>query len=269
MARRRWRVAATEGRMSMSPEEEAFFRLYEGLPRQGPGSDACTREALARLPPLPPEPAVADLGCGSGRSALVLAEHLGVRVVAIDRHAPFVARLRAAARERGLGALIEARVGDMAAPEIAPGSLDLIWSEGAIYFLGFEDGLRRWRSLLRAGGLVAVTELSWLGAARPAAGFWAAAYPGMGSIEDNKARAAAAGFAVLDHFVLPPSAWWDEYYRPLQARIARLREGADAPLRAAIAEAEQEIELFARHGDSYGYVFYLLRRAGGNLESGL
>jgi SAM-dependent methyltransferase len=268
MEDRRDLVAPAEGRTPVSPQEQAFFRLYGPLPRHGPGSDACTREALARLPALPPQPAVADLGCGRGRSSLVLAADLGARVIAIDRHAPFLARLRADARKQGLEGRIETREGDMAAPPLAPGTLDLIWSEGAIYHLGFENGLRLWRPLLRPQGLVALSEVSWLGAARPAAAFWAEAYPGMGSIEDNTARAAAADFALLDHFTLPPSAWWDEYYRPLQARIERLRPGADAVLEAVIAEAEAEIELFARHGDSYGYVFYLLRRAGGNVEPG-
>jgi len=243
--------------------DEALFRLHDGLPRQAPGSDACTREALARLPPLPEAPRVADFGCGPGRSALVLAAELGVRVLALDLHPPFVAALRSAARARRLAGLIDARVGDMAAPGLDPGSLDLIWSEGAIYLLGFARGLRRWRPLLAPGGLIAVSELSWLADARPAAAeeFWRAAYPGMATIEDNVARARRAGFEVLDQFTLPPAAWWDEYYRPLQARIARLRAGADADLASAIAATEREIELFARHGDSYGYVFYLLRRA--------
>ena len=32
---------------------EAFFLLYRDLPREGPGSDEATREALRRLPRLP------------------------------------------------------------------------------------------------------------------------------------------------------------------------------------------------------------------------
>jgi SAM-dependent methyltransferase len=114
---------------------EALLRLFEGLPRQGPGSDACTREALRRLPELPAAPRVLDLGCGSGRSALVLAQMLRVKIVAVDTHRPFLDQLRATARERGLEHLIETRCADMAAPGVPPGSVDLLWSEGAIYFL--------------------------------------------------------------------------------------------------------------------------------------
>jgi hypothetical protein len=44
--------------------------------------------------------------------------------------------------------------------ELPPGSVDLLWSEGAIYLLGFEDGLRRFRPCLAPGGLAAVTECS-------------------------------------------------------------------------------------------------------------
>src|SRR5690606_19285179 len=122
------------GSLSMS---EAIFRLFEGLPRQGPGSDACTREALRRLGPLPPTPRVLDLGCGSGRAALVLAETLRAQVIAVDNHQPFLDQLRATARERGLQPLIETRCADMAAPGVPVGSVDLLWSEGAIYQLGF------------------------------------------------------------------------------------------------------------------------------------
>jgi SAM-dependent methyltransferase len=241
---------------------EAFFRLFEGLPRQGPGSDACTREALRRLPVLPAAPRVLDLGCGSGRSTLVLANALRTKVIAVDNHQPFLLQLRASARERGLQDLIEIRCADMAAPGVPAGSIDLLWSEGAVYLLGFEAGLRLWLPLLTPGGCLAASECSWLVAGPPAAAaaFFREGYPGMAGIEDNIDRARAAGFDLIDHFTLPPETWWDEYYTPLEQRMARLAPTADAELAAVLDETQREIELYRRHGDSYGYVFYLLRQ---------
>ena len=246
-----------------APVSEAMFRLCAGLPRQGPGSDACTREALRRLGPLRAAPRVLDLGCGSGRAALVLAETLQTRIVAVDIHQPFLDHLRATAEERGLEHLIEARCADMAAPGVPPGSVDLLWSEGAVYFLGFEEGLCLWRPLLAPGGCIAVSECSWLTDNPPAeaAAFFGQGYPGMAAVAENIERARAAGFDVLDHFPLPPQAWWDDYYAPLEARMARLAPKADPALAAVIDETRREIALYRRHGDSYGYVFYLLRQS--------
>jgi len=242
---------------------DALLLLHDGLPRQAPGSDAVTREALRRLPPLPDAPRILDLGCGPGRQALVLARELGAVVTAVDRHEPFLATLEAAAAAEGLGHLVRTRRADFGALKDEPGSVDLLWSEGAIYVLGWEEGLRRWRPLLRPGGLAALTEATWLTDARPAeaVAFWQEAYPSMGTVASNVAAAVAAGFEVLDTFALPASAWWDEYYRPLQARVEALRARplTDADLAAAIAGAAREIDLHERWGASYGYVFYLLR----------
>ena len=49
----------------------------------------------------------------------------------------------------------------MAEPPVPPGSQDLIWCEGAIYFMGVTEALRAWRPLLRADGAVAFTEPVW------------------------------------------------------------------------------------------------------------
>ncbi len=243
---------------------DAFFLVHTGLPREAPGGDDLTREALRRLRPwLPASPRVLDLGCGPGRQTLVLARELGVPITAVDLHAPFLARLESDAAARGLGQLVRTRHADFGALEDAPGSVDLLWSEGALYHLGWAGGLRRWRPLLRPGGLLAATEATWLTDARPeeAVAFWREAYPTMGTLASNVAAAREAGFEVLDTFVLPESAWWDEYYRPLQARVEALRERAreDADLATAISETEREVALYAHHGASYGYVFYLLR----------
>lgn len=240
-----------------------FFELYEDLPRQGPGSAAMMRRALASLPGLPPDPRIADMGCGSGAASLVLAERGGT-VIGIDIHPPFLARLEADAAAAGLGDKVLAVIADMAAPPLAESSLDLIWSEGAIYQLGFARGLARWRSLLKAGGLLAVTEATWLTDAPPEAAraFWATAYPAMTGIAANEATLRATGFRVLDRFVLPAECWTESYYAPLARAIAafRARHPDNAQASAIADEAESEIDLYRRHGDCYGYVFYLAAR---------
>jgi serine/threonine-protein kinase HipA len=186
---------------------------------------------------------------------------LRTKVIAVDLHQPSLDRLRATAHARGLGHLIEPRCADMAAPGVPPGSVDLLWSEGALYFIGFESGLRLWRPLLAAGGHLAVTECSWLCTDPPAevTAFFRAGYPAMAGIEQNVDRAHAAGFEVIDRFTLPAAAWWDEYYTPLEERMAQLAPEADPALAAVIAETRAEIELYRRYGDAYGYVFYLMR----------
>lgn len=245
------------------PSFEAIFRLHAGLPRQAPGSDACTRDALRRLPPLPEAPVVLDLGCGPGRSTLILAQELRTRIIAIDLHEPFLDQLVTEARRLGLAHLVDARKSDMAALDLAPGTVDLIWCEGAVYNIGFTVGLERWRPLLKPRGLMALTECAWLtdDPSPEVAAFWREAYPAMATIDQNAQAAEAAGYRVLDRFVLPENAWWDEYYGPLSRRGAQLRPGADAALLTAIEATEQEIDVWRGHRHAYGYVFFLFQRS--------
>jgi serine/threonine-protein kinase HipA len=161
----------------------------------------------------------------------------------------------------GLAHLVETRRGDMGALDLPPGSVDLIWSEGAAYLLGFEDALRRWGLLLAPGGSMALTECTWLTDDPPdeARAFWRANYPAMGTVSENRRRAEGAGLEVIDSFALPAAAWWDDFYTPLLGRVAQLRPTATGELIGLLDETEREIDLYRKHGDSYGYVFYLLR----------
>ena len=88
-------------------EMEAFFKLHAGLPREGPGSDSSTREAIRGLPPLTASPRVTDLGCGTGPQTLVLARELNSPIIAVDIHQPYLDQLQAFAAEAGLEARIE------------------------------------------------------------------------------------------------------------------------------------------------------------------
>jgi serine/threonine-protein kinase HipA len=203
---------------------------------------------------------VLDLGCGTGAQTLVLARSLGVKVVAVDLHQPHLERLQAVAKEQGLSHLIETRCLDFSQLDGAQESVDLIWSEGAAYVLGFEETLSRWRSLLAPRGLMAISECSWLTDTPPAEPqqFWNSAYPTMGTVAENERRAKRAGLRPLNRFVLPETAW-SEYYLPLTERIAELRPTAETEMVAVLDAIERETDIFRRYGDAFGYVFYLLQ----------
>ncbi len=241
------------------------MRVHEGLPRQGPGSKESTAYALSLLPPMPTRARIYDLGCGPGHASIVLAKTLKQKVVAIDLSEAFLLQLKSNAVALGLSALIEARHGDMIMLDDAPDSIDLIWAEGSIYCVGFDNALRIWQPLLAGSGIVACTELSWLTdhPSLKATQFWSAAYPAVRSLVANITAAERLGFKCLDRFVLPASCWWDEYYDPMLRNIDRIKPEAeeDHYLAEAINGTMAEIDLFKDCANDYGYVFYLLQKS--------
>ncbi len=242
---------------------ELFFEFFSGLPRQGPGDAASTLRALAMVPGIGPQTRVLDLGCGTGLQTLVLARHAPARFLAIDSHPAFVEELNRRARSLGIGDRVEARVGDMRRLDLAPGTFDLIWSEGAIYAMGFEAGLRAWRPLLAPGGHVAVTEVCWTKTNPPGecAAFWAEEYPAIRDAQGLLAAVDASGYQTVGHFTLPPSAWWDDYYRPLQRNVDefRARHENDTDALTLANQVQREIDIWHRYSEFYSYEFIVMR----------
>jgi SAM-dependent methyltransferase len=239
--------------------------LHREGARQGPGSEAETRRAVA-LSRLAPGAGlrIADVGCGTGASALVLARELGGRITAVDLVPEFLASLEERARTAGLSDRIETLAAPMDALPFEEGSLDAIWSEGAIYSMGFAAGVAAWRRFLRPGGVLAVSELTWLTRRRPAdlTRHWTAEYAEVDLASAKIAVLEDEGYAPLGHFVLPRSCWTDGYYDPLRERLPAFlarHPGSEAAATVAAAE-EAEIALHERHGHLYGYGFYVAAR---------
>ena len=242
---------------------ELLVELHHGLARLGPGDDEETLRALALCAPRSERPAILDIGAGTGAQSLCLARASGGRVVAVDRYAAFVAELADRARDAGLAQCIAPCVADMACLPFAAGSFDIVWSEGAAYQLGFDVALEQWRSLLRPGGWLVVTELAWFGAARPpeAVAFWAEQYPALRDDAANLAAARRFGWHVAGQFHLPATAW-AAYHAPLRARLPafRARHPGEAEADAVADATEIEIALAARHAAAVGYSCYVLQR---------
>ena len=227
--------------------KEAFFALHADLPREGPGDRESLDWAAARAG-VPADARILDAGCGPGADieGLLAAAPRG-RVVALDRHLPFV---HAVNDRWGAEPRVTARHADMGKEE---GPFDFIWVAGALYFLGVEQGLRTMRAKLAPGARVAFSELVWR-VANPDPKLCAdmeAEYPDVAGLEVLKERIAAAGFELLGQQVLSDAAW-EAYYTPMEARIRRLRPGADAVLTAVLDKAREEIDRWRANRLSFG-----------------
>ena len=252
------------------PEEVAddfplLADLHKRSARQGPGSIAETTRAieLARLDPAAPLK-IADIGCGTGVSSLLLARLLNARVTAVDLLPEFIDVLRAEAVSAGLSASIDPVVGSMQALPFAREEFDVIWSEGAVYNMGFRNGVSDWQRLLRPGGILAVSEITWSTGERPLAieQYWQAAYPEIDTAAGKISILESCGYMPVAYFLLPECCWLDNYYRPLQASFDDFlrRNGNSADARAIVAAEEEEIALYEEFGQYYSYGFYIARK---------
>ena len=241
-----------------------FFEIHKDIPREGPGLNESTRLALSMLEDLPSELNVVDIGCGPGMQTIELAKNINGKITAIDTHKPFLDALTKSALEEGVTDKIEAKEGSMFSLELKKNSVDLIWSEGAIYIIGFGQGIKEWREYIKTGGYLVASELSWLRNDIPEEPkrFWEADYPGMKGIVDNIKTIEKSGYTSVGHFVLPKRAWWEHYYNPLTERIQMLRGkyAGDQEANDRLDSAEREIELYKKYSDYYGYVFYLMKK---------
>jgi ubiquinone/menaquinone biosynthesis C-methylase UbiE len=153
--------------------------------------------------------------------------------------------------------------GDMCNLKFEDNNFDVIWSEGAIFVVGFEKELREWRRLLTSKGYVVVSELCWLkhDAPKEAEGYMMQMYPVIKTIEGNVEIIRNNGYRLVGSFVLPSKSWWDNYYTPIEAKLPSLkaRYKDDKEALQVIAYTETGIEMFRKYSDYYGYAFYIMQ----------
>jgi SAM-dependent methyltransferase len=235
--------------------------LFADMDKLGPSSDAHTLYVLRSLPKHR-FGVVVDAGCGAGAQTLVLANELGTQIDAVDSYQPFLNRLKRRTREKALGHLVRPHCMDMIEIPIVFPTVDLLWSEGAAYNIGFANALSKWARAIVPNGLAVVSELSWLREQVPNAvrDFFRSGYPSMRSVPQNIEIAEQAGYKIFNINTLRPGAWVEDYYEVLEPRAKSLVNHPDPSVRKFAIETLKEIEIFKISGDTYGYVFYLLQR---------
>lgn len=240
---------------------QALIRLHLGLERQGPGDTNFSNHILSLIKELPANPRIADIGCGAGVGTLLLADRFKSKVQAVDFSREFLDELINRAKQRGLAQLVDVIESDMGHLDWEPGTIDLLWSEGAAYNLTFKGALKAWRPLMAANGIAVISEMNYFisEVPEPVRIYWQNAYPAIGTESENSKHAAASGFEVLGIHRLPSKAWWDNYYGPLKENMNAFKHSEDSIMQAVIKETEEEMKHFEEHEKYFGYSFYIMK----------
>jgi ubiquinone/menaquinone biosynthesis C-methylase UbiE len=239
--------------------------LYKSSKRQGPGGNAETELALklsgaARSAPLN----IADIGCGTGASTLLLAQQLNAQITAVDFLQEFLEVLEVKARNMGLSDRIKPLCCSMEELPFKEEEFDMIWSEGAIYNIGFERGTIEWKRYLKPGGLLVVSEITWTTDSRPTEiqSYWEQEYPEIDTASSKFCILEKNGYSPVGYFVLGEHCWLDNYYRPLQNSFKAFldRQGHSEEAKAIIEAENHEIEIYERYKSFYSYGVYIAKK---------
>ncbi|MCP4214087.1 MAG: class I SAM-dependent methyltransferase [bacterium] len=246
--------------------EKLFYEIFETLPLLGPRTKETTLKAFNAITSkktLPQPLSILDIGCGKGNQTIQLAKLIEGKIIALDRHQPFLDVLQSRLKTEGLSDKIQCLQGDMTKMEFEPESFDIIWTEGSIFIIGFEQGLKQWKKYLKPGGCIAVTEIFWFKPDPTAElqAFWDGHCPDMTDQEGALEVIRKTGYRPIDYFKLPARAWWN-YYNPQQEQLNVFREKYknDSSALELIESFQLEINMYRKYSDYYGYIFFILEK---------
>ncbi len=229
--------------------------FFTKLQRQGPGSNDATLKALSFIKSeLPPHPTIADIGCGTGAQTACLVEQIaGAKITAIDLFDEMLERMP-------LHENITTLRASMDELDIEPESLDVIWSEGAIYNIGFENGLTLWQQFIKPGGYIAVSDCVWLSDQRPVnSDYIESQLAGIDSISNKIRVMEKCGYEPLACFTLPSECWTTNYYEPVSEKLEELlaEYPNNAEAEAFVDGMRAEVEMYKESGKYYSYAFFV------------
>jgi cyclopropane fatty-acyl-phospholipid synthase-like methyltransferase len=241
---------------------QLLIDLHRSATRQGPGGDAETKRAI-ELAGLDRSHAlkIADIGCDTGASTVLLAKELDATITAVDFLPEFLDELQSRANDYGVADKITTLNCSMDALPFTEGEFDVIWSEGAVYNMGFEAGISAWSRFLKPGGKLIVSEITWLRATRPLElqSHWETEYSEVDVASAKIGILERHGYSPEAYFVLPVHCWLENYYRPMQNRFDEFleRHGRSDQAQAVVEAEQHEIALYEKYRDYYSYGVYV------------
>ncbi|HUV02337.1 MAG TPA: class I SAM-dependent methyltransferase [Desulfobacteria bacterium] len=199
-----------------------------------------TRQAFQMLPELE-DPDILDIGCGTGLPTMELARLSNGQIIGLDICQPDLDELHRKIEAADLSDRVKPVNSSLFEMDFPDESFDIVWAEGSLFIIGFEQGLKAWRRLLKPWGFLVVHD-------EP------------GNLQKKLELISRCGYALIGQFTVSEDSWWREYYEPLEKRIKELRVkyGDDSGARKVLDKEQQEVEMFKR--DPRGSVFLVMQK---------
>ena len=219
---------------------ETLLELREDNLREG--LNKYTRKAFRMLPKLV-KPRILDIGCGSGVPTIELARLSDGQIIGLDIDQVLLDKLDKKIEEEGLTNRVKTMKCSMFEMDFPDESFDVIWAEGSISRIGFENGLKEWRRLLKPRGFLVV-------------------HDEIKNITEKLKVIPSCGYTLLGYFPLREDVWWIEYYGPLEKRVQELSaKYAEHPeILRVLDKKRNEIEMVKKNPRNYASVFFVMRR---------
>ena len=256
----------------MSNEKQTIYEFdldiihdyFSNTERQGPGSPEITLKALSFIDGLTEKSKIADIGCGTGGQTMVLAQNTASEIIGVELCSDYVKQFNQNTQNQNLQDRVKGVVGNMKNLPFQEEELDLIWSEGAIYNIGFENGLIKWKNYLKVGGYLAVSEITWITQSRPKEieDIWKKEYSEVDIASNKIKQLEKNGYTLIGYFYLSQDSWIENYYKPMEARFETfLKRNNNSELaRKVVEDNKAEIDLYQKYKDYYSYGFYIARK---------
>lgn len=246
-------------------EIELIIDLHKNNERQGPGSEKDTLRALGFIDLAQKSKVkLADLGCGSGGQTITLAQNTSGLITAVDLFPEFLVELEEKSNKLGFDKRINTLQASIDNLPFESGEFDIIWSEGAIYNMGFEKGIQNWKKFLKHGGYLALSEITWTTNSRPEEieSFWTSDYPEVDTASNKIGVLENFGFSPVGYFTLSQKSWIDSYYKPLETKFETFleRHGNSELARKVVGDCRSEINLYMKYKDYFSYGFYIAKK---------
>jgi len=162
-----------------------------------------TRKAFKVLPKCK-NPHILDIGCGSGVPTIELATISDGHVIGIDIDVTSLNLLQRKIKKTGLNNRVSVIKGSILTMDFPEESFDIIWAEGSIFVIGFENGIKKWRRFLKPNGFLVIHDENKDKNKK------------LGLIEKH-------GYTPITQFELTDNLWWLEYYTPLEQLVQEFR----------------------------------------------
>jgi ubiquinone/menaquinone biosynthesis C-methylase UbiE len=201
-----------------------------------------TRRAFRMLPEMD-RPRILDVGCGSGIPTLELARLGQGEVIGIDIDQPALDKLTRKVKEAGLADQVQALNCSMFDMDFPDNSFDILWSEGSIYEIGFQKGIRGWKRFIKPGGYMVI-------------------HDEQGNVKEKLEQISNCGYELLGYFMLNKETWWTEYFTPLEKLVteSRTRYTDDSKILVELHQAQEELDMFKKNPERNSSIYFIMKR---------